>query len=124
MYIIRPYQIVHHALTRHTRKDIMPKQPKTGPFPASRGQRTVISSVFADAISVKNVVRFVTRFDNIYILTRFDIYIKRGCPADLDIPNKEEDEPDYSFGSGAGSVTAHVSAINRAPDISVISTDT
>ena len=63
MYIIRPYQIVHHAITRHTRYDIMPKRPKTGPFTASRVQMTVGSSVFVDAISVKNVVRFVTRFD-------------------------------------------------------------
>ena len=37
--------------------------PKTGPFTASRVQMTVGSSVFVDAISVKNVVRFVTRFD-------------------------------------------------------------
>ena len=46
-----------------TRSDIMPKTHKNGPFTAITLQMTVISSVILGAISVKNVVRNVTRFD-------------------------------------------------------------
>ena len=50
----------------------MPKRPKTGPFPAREARMNVISSANLDEISVKNVVRFVTRFDMWEMVTRFD----------------------------------------------------
>ena len=63
-----------------TRSDIMPKWPKKGLFTAMTLQMTVISSVIVDAISVKNVVRKVTRFD---IMVEVCTKYKKSAPGEF-----------------------------------------